>query len=118
MYMLTVPDEFLPRMTQTYSSVPPSNKNAFYSSIEDAVIRKIDKEREREEFIQRMYWAVNKPSQRERELNTKRYRYMTLEDVHNYMLYPELGMSEKTYYNVKTRTFYKLALALRIEVYK
>ena len=115
-YMLAVPDEQLPRITPSYSLVPPSNTNAFYSSTESAVIRKIDKEREREEFIQRMCWAVNKLSQRERELITK--RYMTLEDVHDYMLYPELGMSEKTYYNVKKRAFYKLALALRIEVYK
>jgi ArpU family phage transcriptional regulator len=40
-YMLTVPDEFLPRVTQTYSLVPPSNTNVFHSSTEIAAISSV-----------------------------------------------------------------------------
>ncbi|WIG44243.1 ArpU family phage packaging/lysis transcriptional regulator [Bacillus toyonensis] len=44
-------------------------------------------------------------------------RYLEDEDVCDYMVYNEIGMSERTYRRVKTRVFYKLAFALRLEVY-
>ena len=46
------------------------------------------------------------------------------QDIHevrktcSYELYNEMGMSESKYYRIKSRAFYKLAFALRIEVYK
>ncbi|EEL58683.1 ArpU family phage packaging/lysis transcriptional regulator [Bacillus toyonensis] len=44
-------------------------------------------------------------------------RYLEDEDVCDYMVYNEIGMSERTYRRVKARVFYKLAFALRLEVY-
>lgn len=45
-------------------------------------------------------------------------RYLEDEDVCDYMVYNEIGMSERTYRRVKARVFYKLAFALRLEVYE
>lgn len=116
MYMLTVPDEYLPRVTQTYSLVPPSNTNAFHSSTESAAIKKADFERERDEYIERIRRAVNRLNKTERELIIK--RYLSNEEMYDYELYNEMGMSESKYYRLKARAFYKLAFILRIEVYK
>ncbi|MGX5706339.1 ArpU family phage packaging/lysis transcriptional regulator [Bacillus cereus] len=44
--------------------------------------------------------------------------YLEDEDVCDYMVYNEIGMSERTYRRVKARVFYKLAFALRLEVYE
>ncbi|MCQ5364736.1 ArpU family transcriptional regulator [Anoxybacillus salavatliensis] len=116
MYMLTVPDEFLPRVTQTYSLVPPSQTNAFHSSTEDIAIKKVDFERERDEYMEKVRRAVNRLTKLERELIVK--RYLTLEEPYDYDVYNEMGMSERQYYRIKARAFYKLAFILRIEVYK
>jgi ArpU family phage transcriptional regulator len=116
MYMLTVPDEFLPRVTQTYSLVPPSNTNAFHSSTESAAIRKADFERERDEYIERIRRAVNRLTKLQRELIVK--RYMSMEEPRDYDVYNEMCISESKYYRERERAFYKLAFALRIEVYK
>ena len=116
MYMLTVPDEHLPRVTQTYSLVPPSNTNAFYSSTESTAIKRADFERERDEYMERIHRAVNRLNKTERELIIK--RYLSNEEMYDYELYNEMGMSESKYYRLKARAFYKLAFILRIEVYK
>ena len=116
MYMLTVPDEYLPRITQTYSLVPPSQTNAFHSSTESAAIRKVDFERERDEYMNRIVRAVNRLTKLQRELIVK--RYMNIEEPRDYDVYNEMCISESKYYRERERAFYKLAFALRIEVYK
>jgi ArpU family phage transcriptional regulator len=115
-YLLTVPEGRLPKVTATYSLVPPANTNAFHSSTETAVIDKVDFERERDEYMEWIRRGVNRLSQRERELIIK--RYLNDEDMYDYELYNEMGISESKYYRLKARTFYKLAFILRIEVYK
>jgi ArpU family phage transcriptional regulator len=115
-YLLTVPEERLPKVTATYSLVPPAHTNAFHSSTETAVIEKVDFEREREAYITRIQRAVNRLNKRERELIIK--RYLGNEEIFDYQLYSEFGMSESSYYRFKARIFYKLAFILRIEVYK
>ncbi|BBW99029.1 ArpU family phage packaging/lysis transcriptional regulator [Geobacillus subterraneus] len=116
MYMLTVPDEYLPRVTQTYSLVPPSQTNAFHSSTESAAIRKVDFERERDEYMERIRRAVNRLNKTERELIIK--RYMSIDEPYDYEVYNEMRISESKYYRIREKAFYKLAFALRIEVYK
>jgi ArpU family phage transcriptional regulator len=115
-YLLTVPEERLPKVTATYSLVPPAFSNAFHSSTEQAVIDKVDLEREREEYIERIRKGVNRLGAREREIIVK--RYLEEEEIFDYELYNDLGMSERVYYRKKARIFYKLAFILRIEVYK
>ncbi|PFZ06235.1 ArpU family transcriptional regulator, partial [Bacillus wiedmannii] len=45
-------------------------------------------------------------------------RYLEEEDVCDYMVYNEIGMSERTYRRWKSKAFYKLAFALGLEVYE
>ena len=45
-------------------------------------------------------------------------RYLEDEDVCDYMVYNEIGMAERTYRRWKSRAFYNLAFALRLEVYE
>lgn len=116
MYMLTVPDELVPKITQTFSIVPPSRTNELHSKTENDAIERVDYEIERNDFIERTHRAVNRLSMRERELITK--SYMTQEDVYDYDVYNEMGVSETTYYRIREKAFYKLAFSLRIVVYK
>jgi ArpU family phage transcriptional regulator len=117
LFLLTLRLDQLPRVTQQYSlDVPPSNTNKFHSSTEEMAIRNADYERERSEYIKRVTLAVNRLSYWERAIIIR--RYMTEEDVYDYEIYNELGMSERKYYRIKSRAFYKFAFALKIEVYK
>lgn len=115
-YLLTIPEEKLPRITASYSIIPPSHTNEFHSSTEDAVIVLVDGERERIEYIERIRKAVNRLSIRERELIIK--RYLEEDEVYDYEIYNEKGMSERQFYRFKGRIFYKLAFILKIEKYK
>ena len=115
-YLLTVPDERLPKLTATYSLVPPTNTNEFHSSTEDIAIKNVDFERERDKYIEWIRRAVNRLSSREREIIVK--RYLQDEEVFDYEIYNELGYGERKYYRLKARIFYKLAFLLKIEVYR
>jgi len=114
-YLLTVPDERLPKLTATYSLVPPINTNEFHSSTEDIAIRTVDFERERDKYIEWIGKAVNRLSPKEREIIIK--RYLKDDEIFDYELYNELGYSESRYYRYKARIFYKLAFILKVEVY-
>ena len=116
-YSLQMEDEFLPKITASYSMVPPTNTNEFHSSTEDAAIRHTDFERERMEYLTRFAKAVNRLSVREREAFI--LKYMGDEELYDYEVYNHLGMGETYYYTkFKPRMFYKFAIAMRIEVYK
>lgn len=106
----------LPAVTQNFSLVPPSNTNKFHSSTEDAAIRNVDFEKERSEYIKRISLAVNRLGYKERAILIR--RYMTEEDLYDYQVYNELHMSERTYHRHKSKAFYKLAFALKLEVYE
>jgi len=115
-YLLSIPQEFLPKITSSYSLVPQAHTNAFHSTTETAVINKVDFERERDQYIEWIRRGVNRLNHKERELIIK--RYLCDEDIFDYEIYTEMGMSERKYYRIKSRAFYKLAFILRIEVYK
>jgi ArpU family phage transcriptional regulator len=115
-YLLTIPEEKLPKTTATYSLTPPAFTNEFHSSTESAAIDNVDFERERDEYIERIRKAVNRLNYKERELIIK--RYLSDEEIYDYELYNDTGYSERKYYRLKARIFYKLAFILRIEVYK
>ncbi|MGG4289941.1 ArpU family phage packaging/lysis transcriptional regulator [Priestia megaterium] len=116
MYMMAVPDDIMPKVTPSYSILPPSNTNALYSSTEDTAIKRVDYKRKRDNFMKRVQKAVNRLSKRERELIIK--TYMTYEDVYAFDVYNEMGISERTYYRWRESAFYKLAFALDLQVYK
>jgi ArpU family phage transcriptional regulator len=114
--LLTVPEDKLPKVTATYSLVPPSFTNEFHSSTEQVAIDRIEMDLARNRHIDWVLRGVNRLSKLEREIIYKRY----LEDEENfdYEIYNEIGMSERRYYRLKARIFYKLAFILKIEEYK
>ncbi|MEC1406606.1 ArpU family phage packaging/lysis transcriptional regulator [Bacillus halotolerans] len=116
LYLLQVPDDFLPKVTPTYSIVPPSITNEFHSSTEDAALKRLDWEIQRDKFLKRIQKAVNRLSQRERQIIFM--LYMKPEEMYDYEVYAEIGMSQRSYYRVKAKALYRLAFALREEVYK
>ncbi len=114
-YLLTIPEERLPKLTATYSLVPPTNTNEFHSTTEDIAIKTVDFERERDSYIEWIRRGVNRLAPKEREIIVK--RYLQEDEVFDYEIYNELGYSERRYYRLKARIFYKLAFLLKIEVY-
>jgi ArpU family phage transcriptional regulator len=115
MYLLMDPEENEPKITSHFKLVASVPSNQFHSSTEDTAIKKIDQERKRQEFIQRIQRAVNRLAYQERSVIIQ--RYLNPDEVYDYEVYNDLGLSERKYYRVKSRAFYKLALILRIEVY-
>jgi ArpU family phage transcriptional regulator len=115
-YLLSVSDEKLPKVTATFSLVPPSFTNGFHSSTEDVAIYNVDSERTRDNYIQSIIRGVNRLSKLEREIIYK--RYLETEETYDYEIYNEMGFSERRFYRLKARIFYKLAFILKIEVYK
>lgn len=70
----------------------------------------MDFERERDEYIKRMTTAVNRLSQKEREIIIK--AYFDKEEISDYVIYNELGYSETNYYKHKRKALDKLAVIL------
>ncbi|RAS75721.1 ArpU family phage packaging/lysis transcriptional regulator [Priestia endophytica] len=116
LYLLQFPETKLPKVTATYSLVPPHFGSEFHSSTETAAIERVDYERERDAFLKRVQQAVNRLSFKERQIIIE--RYMDFEEKYDYEVYNELGMSERGYYRVKGRAFYKLAFALNLNVFE
>ncbi|OAK72671.1 ArpU family phage packaging/lysis transcriptional regulator [Lederbergia galactosidilytica] len=105
----------LPKVTQSFSLVPPTNTNEFHSSTEQVAVNNANYEMERAKYIKRITLAVNRLGYKERAILIM--RYMTEDDVFDYEVYSELNMSERTYRRYKSKAFYRLAFALGIEVY-
>lgn len=115
-YLLMDPEEMQPKVTTSFSIVPPSYTNQFHSSTEEIAIKRLDLEKERRDYIKMIQKAINRLSYQERAVMIK--RYLEEEDIYDYEVYNELGYSERKYYRVKARAFYKLAFILRLEVYE
>ncbi|MDR4172533.1 ArpU family transcriptional regulator [Bacillus cereus] len=75
---------------------------------------------EREVKLQRLSFQIDKAlsrfSKTQRDIIVK--RYLEDEEVFDYMVYNEIGISERTYRRNKSNAFYKLAFALRLEIYE
>lgn len=106
----------LPKVTQKFSLELPTHTNQFHSSTEDAAIHNADYQKEKFEYILRILSAVNRLGYKERAILIR--RYMDADDVYDYQVYSELHMSERTYHRHKSKAFYKLAFALKLEVYE
>ncbi|MCM3353184.1 ArpU family transcriptional regulator [Bacillus halotolerans] len=115
LYLLQVPDDFLPKVTPAYSIVPPSITNEFYSSTEENAIKRLDWEIERNRFLKRIQKAVNRLSLKERQVIVM--LYMQQDEMYDYEVYAEMGLSQRSFYRVKAKALYRLAFALREEVY-
>lgn len=115
MYSLQVSLDRLPTITAKYSLMPFSNSLPS-SSTESAAIANVDYEQERTKFIEWVARAVNRLTYVERSIIVM--RYLSNDELYDYEVYAELNMSERKYYRIKSRIFYKLAFALKVEVYE
>jgi len=115
LYALQVSLDRLPAITAKYSLMPFSNSLPG-SSTESAAIANVDYEQERGKFIEWVARAVNRLTYVERSVIVM--RYLSDEELYDYEVYSELNMSERKYYRIKSRIFYKLAFALKVEVYE
>ncbi|MGE7937333.1 ArpU family phage packaging/lysis transcriptional regulator [Bacillus paramycoides] len=112
------------KVTPSYEMREHGPTHAIGKPLEDVAIANLQ-QIEREKWLETMSFRVNQALSRfgnsqtgknQREIIVK--RYLEDEDVCDYMIYNEIGMSERTYRRVKSRAFYKLAFALRLEVYE
>jgi ArpU family phage transcriptional regulator len=111
-YLFTLPEEHLPKITPSYSIIPPTKNNQFHSTTEDIAIKHVDFERERDEYLSIIQKAVNKCTEEERSILIK--RYLEDEEIFDYQVFNELGLSESVYYKKKKKVLEKLAIILGI----
>ncbi|PGC90412.1 ArpU family phage packaging/lysis transcriptional regulator [Bacillus toyonensis] len=111
------------KITPSYEMREHGPAYAVGKPLENVAISNIQQSK-REEWLEKMAFRVEQALSRfgnstagknQRDIIVKRYLE---EDVCDYMVYNEIGMSERTYRRVKARAFYKLAFALRLEVYE
>lgn len=114
-YLLTLPTHLMPKVTPSYSLVPPSNTNAFHSSTEDIAIQRIQYETERNAFLQEINEAMNTLKDNEREILVK--KYFLHEVGYDVEIWNDMGFGKTKYYEIKGQAMLRLAFALKIEVY-
>ncbi|MEC2479500.1 ArpU family phage packaging/lysis transcriptional regulator, partial [Bacillus cereus] len=68
MYLSQMPSDILPKVTASYSIVPPSVTNEFNSSTENIAIERIQYEMARDKFMNWVHRAVNRLPKRERQI--------------------------------------------------
>ena len=118
-------------MMREEMKVTPSNEIRYHGPtndvgkpLEDVAMANIQQS-EREEWIKKMSFRIDQFLNRlgngnagriQRDIISK--RYLEEEDVCDYIIYNEIGMTERTYRRWKSRAFYNLAFALRLEVYE
>ncbi|MDA2113142.1 ArpU family transcriptional regulator [Bacillus cereus] len=111
-YMYEMEEENLPKITPSYNIAPPTFTNSFHSSTEDTVIRNMEINEKRTAFMGKIMRAVNRLNKRERTLIVK--KYLDFEDYIDKEICEEfLNVSERTFYNIQSDAFYKLAIHLR-----
>ncbi|MED3876194.1 ArpU family phage packaging/lysis transcriptional regulator [Lysinibacillus capsici] len=115
-YQLTTPEDLLPNITPKYTLEMPSFGGGVHSKVEGAAIKNVEHYKEAEKFYKKFYYGFYKLTKKERQVIVKAF----LEEVpmFNYQIAKELHVSERTFYRMKSQALYKLALALRVEVYQ
>ena len=115
-YLVTLPADFLPKITPSYSQVPSSITNQFHSSTEDVAIERIEFELERNKFMSKIHRAVNALKPDERFIIIR--SFMQHEVGYAPDIYSELGIGKTRFHEIKGEAMLRLAFILQIEVYK
>ena len=115
-YQLTTPEEFLPTITPRYTMEMPSFGGGVQSKVENAAIKSVDNYREAMKFFEKFNRAFYKLSKKERQIIVLAY----LDEMprYNYEVANELSVAERTYFRIKQKAMYTLALALQVIVYQ
>ena len=115
-YQLTTPEDLLPTITPKYTLEMPSFGETVNSKVENAAIKNVEHYKQAEKFFESFNRGLYKLTRKERQIIIKAF----LEEVpiFNYQIASELNVSERTFYRMKAQALYKLALAIRVEVYQ
>lgn len=116
MYLSKMPSDILPKVTASYSIVPPSVTNEFNSSTENIAIERLQYEMARDKFMSWVFRAVNRLPKRERQIIYM--YYMEEEKGYDPDIMDEVRLGRTTYYKVKGKALLRLAFSLRKEVFK
>lgn len=115
-YQLTTPEDLLPTITPKYTLEMPAFGGGVNSKVENAAIKNVELYKQAEKFFERFNRGFYKLTKKERQIIIM----SSLKEIpmYNYQVANELNVSERTYYRMKSQALYKLALALRVEVYQ
>jgi len=112
------------KVTPSYEVREHGPTHTVGNPLEDVALKNLQQQ-QREEWLENMSIRIeqflirlgnSRAGKIQRDIINK--RYLDEEDVCDYMVYSEIGMAERTYRRWKSRTFYNLAFALRLEVYE
>jgi ArpU family phage transcriptional regulator len=114
--LVTLPVDCSPKITASYSLIPPSNTNELHSKTEEAAIERADFELYRNQYLNKIHAAVETLKPDERYIIVHRY----MQQVRGYDpdIWLDLGIGKTMYYSLKGQAMLRLAFALKIEVYK
>lgn len=104
------------KLTATYSDMPRSNTNVTSDQTADIAMHNVDREEQLQREYDQVMRAVGRLAKTQRRIIEE--RYLGDEDVLDINAYMTLDMPERTYYYAKAKAIYRLAFALRLEVYE
>lgn len=108
--MLAAHEDFTPRITTAFTLDVPS------TSVERAVIKKVDSEREHAEFFTYLNRGLKKLTPDERQLIAK--VYLEKEPFYDYQIIDEMRISKSKFYRMRKLALCKLGIALNVAVFK
>lgn len=104
------------KKTPIYEEKINKVSNKIGDSVGDIASWNVDNEKKIRLLVDRVDEAIGRLNSAEGEVI--KLRYLENEDIYDYTIYHKLGYSERKYYRIKSSAFSKLALMLRLEVYK
>lgn len=114
-YMLTTDDDLMPIITTRFSMEMPNFSNVKSSQVENAAVKMATLSSDYSKFIKWFNRGFNKLNKHERQLIT--LSYLEEDPRHNYEIYKDMNISERTFYRMRNKALYKLAISLGVEVY-
>lgn len=114
-YMLTAEDDLMPNVTTRYTLEMPNFSNIKISKVEEAAVKMASFSGEYLKFVNWFKRGFNKLNKMERKLIT--LSYLEEDPLHNYEIYRDMNVSERTFYRMRNKALHKLAISLGVEVY-
>lgn len=108
-------------ITASYEHQEGGRTNQTSDQTGSIAVHNIDTQNERRAFVERVERVISRLPRMEKHLITERYMGSDSEYITDYAIYNNQfnpPISEFTYYKIKWKAFYKIALALDIQVVK
>lgn len=115
-YLLTVPEDRMPKVTAQYTLEMPNFSNIKQSAVENAAVDNVDNETERKKFLHRIARSLGKLSSLERKLIA--LKYLEMDPLFNQDIAAELHISPRKFYYTRNSALYKMALSMGVAKYK